>query len=291
MITTIDLETPQAPRVRGIAGSPTDLRVAPEDIQFRTLGGAWEEVSIRVRNHGPRPTAPTTLLLETASFGLFLPNHPVCSLQVPTVEARGSVVLGASLPLLPVSSGSSAPRADRPEPSDLRLRPGLPLIQRVSRQRLGASPRTERALAPDLHALLGHVRSQWAGNVRVQVGGRCTERHAASGLRVRPRVRNVALFMLGRRPGQYTIAASGAASHWAHRLIDMRSGEVLPTDGATPISATGPLCRMLGLVVEPPLRFGRTPLDLRVTHAPSGERQCLEFEFDPGATGAACTLV
>jgi hypothetical protein len=255
--------------------------VEREDIEFRTRRGAWVEVAVRVRNEGRLATEPATLRLEWADLGVHLPWNAGTTLTVPPLAPGGAAMVGTSLPLLP------AP-ANRVDP--LVLRPGLALLQRVARAQVDV-PRTGRGfLRPDLHALLGLARAQWAGNVRVEIGGAQVERHLAPSVPVAVGRANVSLFMVGRMPGEYRFTTRGDAAAWDHRLVDLRTGRALPLDGVGRVSALGSTFWMLGAVARPEAKDGRGTLEVVVRHEPSGAEQSVEFDLDPDAPGPVCTL-
>ena len=288
---------PAASLARLLGAPSVRPAVRCDALDFRTVRGSWVEVTARVRNASDRPSAPTSLLFEVASFGAFLPWQRAGELAVPALAPRSERMLGTTLALLDGTIDDAHPRPPaldaRQVPAcegSVHVRPGLGVIQRLSRAQLRAPARPGRFLAPDPHALLGHRRAQWAGGLRVQLVGRCTERQLARGLAVAPGAANLALFLAGRRPGTYCFELRGEARAWQAELLELRTGATLPADGRTPVSSVGDLCRLLGVVVRPPGEARCARLEVVVRHTPSGDRTLIEFEFDPRSPDPCCVL-
>src|SRR5262245_41808220 len=70
-----------------------DLEVQRSGIRFHNIAPDQVRIEIEVENHGSSPSEPTSLRIEAALFGAFLPWRPLAALPVPTIPAGGMALV------------------------------------------------------------------------------------------------------------------------------------------------------------------------------------------------------
>ena len=84
----IVMEQRPEPKIR--SGHEIDLRVERSDISFQDLTGDRVRIQVTVHNAGAHRSPPTSLRLESAPLGAFVPWQPLTRMLVPPLEAGES---------------------------------------------------------------------------------------------------------------------------------------------------------------------------------------------------------
>jgi len=290
-----------------------DLRVERNDISFYDVPGDKVRIEITVRNEGLRSSRPTSLRLESAPLGAFVPWRPLARLLVPALEPGESRVLSTQVARpRPVPLGDfnrvppkrlltavNSPDAGSSQPSG-GIRKLTDLLHRVKAapSPRKAAPSPVQALAPDLLELVGRDQPHWAGNINVFVGRAAVERHRAKALRVYSGRKNLAMFIVG-APGMddaYAFKLTGLSFEWEPALYDSTRLENLlinrtdsPIKETKWVEANG--SRMMLLVIHPPENCKEGKLEVHVTRRSCGKTAIVEFDLDPDAQGTGCYFV
>lgn len=288
-----------------------ELRVERTEIAFHDLPGDRVRVQVTVHNDGAQRSPPTSMRLESAPLGAFVPWQPLTQLLVPALEPGESRDLSTEVMrprpaplgdfdgvpprrlLTAVNSPDQAPR------SGTRVFGMLALLRRG--QTGGPSGRDlagRASLEPDLWDLLGRGQPHWAGNINVFVGIHPVERHLARALRIYPGRTNLAMFLVG-SPGRrdaFAFELVGLTADWKAALHDVTNCRSLLVDPANaPIEETrwvesnGGL--MVMLATHPPAGCTTGNVEVHVTRQASRKKAIVEFDLDPAAQGTGCYSV
>jgi len=287
-----------------------ELRVQPTDISFHDLPGEKVRIQVTVHNEGLGRSKPTSMRLESAPLGAFVPWQPLAVLSVPVLDAGESREL-----ITEVARPRPKPLGDfdRIPPKKVLTAIGSPnqpsrrtgggliaALNLLSRGKNGQRPAANRtALAPDLWDLLGRGQHHWAGNINVFVGSCPVERHVAKALRVYPGRTNLAMFIVG-GPGKrdaYAFELLGLSADWRATLHDVTSNKSLLVDPSEKSiqetqwveSAGSPM--MMLLAVQPPADCRTGKVEVHVTRRSCGTTALVEFDLNPSAQGAGCYFI
>lgn len=300
------------PELKTRSGQKAELRVEPTDISFHDLAGDKVRIQVTVRNAGDGRSLPTTMRLESAPLGAFVPWQPLTRLHVPALEPGESIKLSTE-----VSRPRPAPIGDfnRIPPKRLLTTVNAPdqsspqsgssllaMLGRFRGRRTDGRPTApsvgKTLLAPDLWDLVGQGQEHWAGNINVFVGSAPVERHLARALRVYPGRINLAMFVVGspRKPDAYSFQLVGLAEDWKASLHDATNGRSLlvnPAEAAIEeekwLEAAGNL--LVILAARPPEYCQTGNLQVHVTQRSCRKTAVVEFDLDPTAQGAGCFYV
>jgi len=297
------------PEISLRSGREAQLRVHPTDISFHDLPGNRVRIQVTVHNEGAGRSRPTSMRLDSAPLGAFVPWQPLTVLSVPALEPGESRELSTEVARphpAPLGDFNRVPpkrlltavnSQDQPAPqSDTGFGGILNLFRRGRPARSSGRDLAGRAtLAPDLSDLLGRGQPHWAGNINVFVGNRPVERHRSKALRVYPGRANLAMFVVG-DPGKrdaYLFELVGLEPDWKAVLYDMKNNQgLLVNPSAVPIEETqwvesdGGL--MLMLATHPPSDCRTGNLEVHVTRQSSRKTAVVEFDLDPTAQGPGC---
>jgi hypothetical protein len=292
------------------SGHEGELQLEPADISFEDLTADRVRIRVTVHNAGARRSRPTTMRLESAPLGAFVPWQPLTVLSVPRLEPGESRELAVDVtrphpaplgefgrvPPKRVLTAVNAP--DQPAP---RRGGGFMAVLELLRRGQPAQPASgsvearEAALAPDLWDLLGRGQPHWAGNINVFIGNRAVERHVAKALRVYPGRTNIAMFVVGSagRRDAYAFELVGLGSDWKGALYNMTNSQTLlvdSSDGAIQethwVESAGGL--MVMLATRPPAGCRTGEVEVHVTRRSCGTTALVEFNLDPAAQGPGC---
>lgn len=294
-------------RSRNYAG----LVVDPMDITFEDLTSVTVMIRVKIRNEGEHRTSPTSIKLEAAPFGAFVPWRPLATLRVPPLEPGESRELSVTatrphpkplgdfdrVPPMSVLTALNASPDEAPRRPGTGLAGLVDLIRRQGTSRPGDTMTGARApmLPADLWDLLGRGQPHWAGNINVFVGSRAVERHVAKALRIYAGRTNLATFIVG-VPGKrdaYQFDLVGLPSEWTATLHDMSGAKTLVAR-----SSDGPIrerqwveadsMMIVVLAVRPPEICDEGKVQVHVTRRSCGKTAVVEFDLDPTAQGAGC---
>jgi hypothetical protein len=288
------------------SGQEAGLHVEPADISFEDLAADRVRIRVTVHNAGAGRSRPTTMRLESAPLGAFVPWRPLTVLSLPRLEPGESRELTVEVtrphpaplgrfgrvPPKRLLTAVNAP--DQPSP---RRGGGFMAVLELLRRGQPAQPvgAREAALAPDLWDLLGRGQPHWAGNINVFIGNRAVERHVAKALRVYPGRTNVAMFVVG-SPGRrdaYSFELVGLGSDWKGALYDVTNSQTLVVDSSDAaiqethwVESAGGL--MVMLATHPPAGCRTGNVQVHVTRRSCGTTALVEFNLDPAAQGPGC---
>ncbi len=282
----------------------SDLVVEREGIRFWNEAEDRVRIEIDVENRGEEWSAPTSMRVETAPFGVFVPWQPLATLAVPAIEPRGRFTAATSAwqPRPDPIGGFSdfVPRGLRTAAGeDDRRRAGVSrgLAERSARQRFiqflllntGSGK-----LPPSLMDMFDRASAHWVGNLNVWIGSKPVERHMAPRLRVHAGRTNLAVFQVGFGPEAYAFHLGAVESSWDPLLFDLaRRGEIVPWSEARgavhwhQVSGIGIILFALRI----PEFFTHTRVEVDVTKRSTGRSACVEFDLDPSAQGPGCYAV
>jgi len=266
-------------------------------------------IRVRVHNEGLGRSRPTTMRLESAPFGAFVPWQPLAVLPVPSLDPGESRELRTEVPrprpaplgdfdripprrLLTAVSSPDQPSAG----SGNGILALLNLVRRGQAVRAPANrPATRTALLPpDLMELAGRGQPYWAGNINVFIGAHPVERHMAKALRVYAGRTNMAMFVVGEpmKHDAYAFELVGLAPDWKAALYDVSNNRTLMVDPSQPAISESEWLQTNGglvmLVTNPPAGCEAGKLEVHVTRRSSGKTAIVEFDLDPNAQGAGC---
>jgi hypothetical protein len=288
------------------------LTVDPADITFDDLTRDTVMIRVTIRNEGESRSSPTSVRLESAPFGGFVPWRPLAILSVPALkpgESRELSVTATRSHPVPLGNFDRVPpmsivtalgaSADQPSPQPgRRFAALLDLIRRLGASR-SANPATtarEAMLPPDLWEWFGREQQHWAGNINVFVGKRPVERHVAKALRIYSGRTNLAMFVVG-GTGQrdaYSFDLVGSPSDWKAALHDVTAAKTLVVSSSGKLVQERQWVQSVGdmmvvmLVVRPPMICEEGKLQVHVTRQSCRKTAVVEFDLDPTAQGAGC---
>jgi len=290
------------------SGYEPELHVERTEISFRDLVGGRVRIQVAVHNAGVHRSPPTTMRLESAPLGAFVPWQPLTQLVVPALEPGESrdlsvdvarprpVPLGDFDRVPPKRLLTAVNSPDQPAPSPLGISAMLDLLRRGQAARPSGGDVSETpSLAPDLWDLLGRRQAHWAGNINVFVGSHPVERHFARALRVYPGLTNLAVFEVGSpgRPDAFSFELVGLSPDWKATLYNVTGNRNLLVDPSdVPIEDSRWVESIAGLLmmlaVQPPADCSTGNVEVHVTRRVPQKTAIVEFNLDPSAQGAGC---
>lgn len=308
--------------------APAELGLRRQGIRFWNVAPDLVRIEVELENHGGTKSEPTTIHLQAAPFGAFVPWKPLTDVAVPSIEPGAKVVvsteakvrrespIGDLSALVPrqvlTANGNEPPRrlVSRLLPRAIRRAIGLGVGRRDELAAAGELLAQDEAmgrvmsnimtrtgseeLPPDLNQLLGRECPHWAGNIDVLVGLNAVERHMAKALRVYPGRANVALFMLGGGARRYSMRIAGDVEDFGHALYDPLGGTSLHEKNGTyllDLSSKRPWARMILYVCRPPEGYERGSVEVHVQRQPGGDQAVVEFSLAADALGTGCYAV
>jgi hypothetical protein len=284
-------------------------RVDPADISFENTAPDQVQIAVTVHNQSATWSPPTTMLVQAAVLGAFVPWRPLTSVAVPRIEPWGHVRVTTQ------ALQQRATTLDRPE--QLQADHVLAALDRLDarervrkaerwatarlRERVAALRRPETTsddprLPVDILDLIGRPPVHWAGNFNVFIGGHAVERHYAQAVRIYPGRRNWAMFVVGSGTDAYAFHVTGVESGWQ---VGLRAGlpgmawfrpdagsEIVPNSWHS-----GRKVRIVQFSVCPPEGCGKGEVAVHVTKQSTGAQAIVEFSLDPRAAGPGCVVV
>lgn len=308
------VENTANPRLNAPSRSEAVLVVDRTDITFHDLTRDSVMIQVKIRNEGEHRSSATSVRLESAPFGAFVPWRPLAILPVPALEPGESRELSVEAarphpaPLgtfdrVPPTRVITAVKASSEEPTP---QPGLGVAALLKIFRGRQSPARARestvvrspSLPADLWEWIGREQPHWAGNINVFVGNRAVERHFARALRIYAGRTNLAIFDVGgqSKSDAYAFQIAGLAPDWNAALYNMTDAKTIlvgasdrPVQEQQWVEAAGMM--LLVMAVRPPLVCEDGNLQVRVTQRSSQKSAVVEFNLDPTAQGAGCYVV
>ena len=285
------------------------LRVERTDISFENAPGNQVQIQVRVTNDGDVRSPRTSMRLESAPFGAFVPWRPLTTLAVPPLEPGESRKVMVDVPrpnTVPLGDFDRVPpreligavSAPFGPPPQSRMRDAAALLLRErqnARVTGGVMGAAFTALAPDLMALAGQAPHHWVGNINVFIGQHAVERHFAKSLRIYAGRANSAIFDVGGNGtcDAYAFELKGLNLDWKAVLFNLTDRQKLvigpadkPVEETAWVESTGMMMAMLSLY--PPANCGADNLEVHVTRRSRGDTAVVEFDFDPKAPGRGC---
>lgn len=295
-----------------LSKSNAGLVVDPLEITFEDLTRDTVMIRVKIRNEGGHRSKPTSIRLESAPFGAFVPWQPFAVLPVPVLEPGESRELSvAATRPHPISLGNfdgvppnSVLTALNASPDEPSRQPGtgfaalLNLVRGRRTSRPVGTPTVAQGtiLPPDLWELFGREQPHWAGNINVFVGDRAVERHVAKALRIYSGRTNLAMFVVGgagKRDG-YAFDLLGLDPDWKAALHDVTSAKTLVVRSSDqPVQKRQWVETIAGvmlimLAVRPPVICEDGKVRVLVTRRSCRKTAVVEFNLDPTAQGAGC---
>lgn len=280
--------------------------ICEADIEFFNIAPYLVAVEIKVTNDSDAPSAPDTLELLAAPFGVFVPWQPLASIALPALSpGKAQYVRWRAAVLQPEPLGSP----DGVGPRDLLTAFGLgdeppdkPAAKGPEKTRQPAAntspPQSAAPMPAGLMDLLLQETPHWAGNINVLVGETDVERHRAQALRVYPGRLNMAWFIVGGgATNAYAFRLRGVGTDWDAKLFDMTSRETLVVNaddnGAIVpgewIDTHG--SRTMLLALRAPRKCEAATVAVRVIQKSTRREAVVEFSLDPRAAGRGCYAV
>jgi hypothetical protein len=282
-----------------------DLRVQRTDVALHNVAPDRVQLSVTVTNEGLARSAPTTMTLQAAPFGAFVPWRDLTTLAVPSIEpgdrvqvttefaAPAAKSLGQFSRVPPRRLITALASEDRNAPRPPARRGILSLLFQPFRR--PAPPSAEPALPPDPMQLLSRPGVHWAGNINVHLNGHAIERHMAQALRIYPGRTNLAIFILGDRTDEYRFALAGNGASWDTALHYVGSHQMLTSARSTFLHQSRwiRLDRFSTILVTmfPPEHCEVGSLDIEVCQRSTGKTAIVEFTLDARAAGTGCYTV
>jgi hypothetical protein len=285
-------------------------RVDRTDISFHNTAADRVQIGVTVHNRSSEWSPPTTMLLQSAVLGAFVPWRPLTSLDVPEIEPGGQVhlttqahcvrptVLGCVEDLTSQRVIDALAQAELRE--QIRQIEQRSLARRHDRRQDRVWPEATMREAPrlsiDLLDVLGRPNVYWAGNLNVFIGAHAVERHCAQALRIYPGRTNWAMFLVGSGTDAYAFDVTGAESDWELALHTGCPGPLVsalnPAHRIVPNRwIAGREVRFVQFVVHPPDGCGQGEVAVHVTQQSTGAEALVEFSLDPQAAGPGCFVM
>ncbi len=299
----------ERPELKLGPGFEARLTLERTDIEFHELPGDRIRIQVAIRNAGGQCSLPTSMRIETAPLGAFVPWRPLARMLVPALEpGEGRVLTTEAVRPRPVPLGDF----NRLPPERLLAAVSSPELPSESRggvaglRNLFRRSETTRSvrpdpaepgkalLAPDLWDLAGRSQPYWAGNLNVFVGNHAVERHLAKSLRIFPGRTNLAMFMVGGpEPDAYAFKLVGLPADWRAGFCDATNRRTLRLDTGERGIEQGRWVESIGglllmLVIGPPADCQAGKLEVHVTKRSRQKTAVVEFDLDPKAQGAGC---
>jgi hypothetical protein len=278
--------------------SASGLRADRTDISFENVTPDVVRVDVRVTNDGSLWSPPTTVALQSAALGAFLPWQQLMTLTVPSLAPRTSTVVSGTAwvpqpaPVARQEECWSMPPHLLQEFAENCAREAREEAEREARRAL-RRPAPVVAAADPL-ATLGRNGYHWAGNIDILLRGKAAERHLARALRVYPGKTNAAMFFVGDRNDGYKFELSGDVEDWNAELIDMTHAKSMKPGQApdVPTSEFREFKRgTFYLLMRPPQDAERGSVSIHVTRQSDNKEAIVEFSLDSRAAGAGCYTV
>ena len=286
------------------------LIVEPADITFDDLTSNTVMIRVRIRNEGQRRSSPTSIRLESAPFGAFVPGRPLATLPVPALkpgESRELSVTATRPHPVPLGDFDRVPpmsvlraldsSSDEPSPRPGRRFAALwHLIRRRGTSGSANNTARQAMLPSDLWEWFGREQPHWAGNINVFVGNRQVERHVAKALRIYSGRTNMAMFIVGGTGMRdaYAFDLVGLPTDWKAALHDVTAAKTLvvrssdrPVQEMQWVMASAGMMVIM-LAVRPPLICEDGKVQVHVTRRSCRKTAVVEFDLDPTAQGAGC---
>ncbi len=292
-------------RDRSLAGAESSAGNFPylerRDISFHNSAPDRVSISVTLRNPSVRCTEPTSLTLQAAPFGAFVPWRDLTTLDVRSLQPGETITLEteAFTPKTQVLGDfSQVPPAKLVTAlagdDDAERRPtSNPIMDLVRGWRNRTASKND--LPTDPLAMLCRPGVHWAGNLNVLMNGVAVERHMAQALRIYPGRTNLAMFFVGSDSvhSDYSFELGGTATGWDCMLYDMVGRASLlelnadqQIEQAKPVRLNGSSVIVLGM--EPPKSCLEGTLDVNVTQLSTGQKAVVEFSLDATAAGPGC---
>ena len=262
------------------AAGTSILRINREDISFETLPGRVVLLSVTVHNDADEASEPTTMRVNAAPLGVFLPSREVAQVAVDRIPPRSKRVVQSAF-AAPWQEG--IPDQDREQESGLR-RACIQLLQRM-----GVKTSTEELELLPSDALYSLAHSEikknaaatpqpsycWAGNFEVHVIGASAERHIRGGIRLESGRLNHAEFEVGDGKTdryQFKFLTDEQSVEWDLTLRRVEPGEWHQFEK-----------KLVRLTIKPPKGATTGCVAVEVTRESTGKSAMVEFGFGADA--------
>jgi hypothetical protein len=155
-----------APELKVYNNPDTGLIVDPTDITFESLNRDTVMIRVKIRNEGGHRSNPTSVRLESAPFGAFVPWRPLATLPVPALESGESREVSVAAtrphpaplgdfdrvpPMNVLTALDASPDESTPQP-DVSSRALSELMQQRVTSRPANNPPLARRPTPQLNA-------------------------------------------------------------------------------------------------------------------------------------------
>ena len=256
------------------------LRINREDISFETLPGRVVLLSVTVHNDSDAPSEPTTMRVNAAPLGVFLPSREVGKVAVPAIAPRSKMIVESAY-AAPSQGGLSATRL-RAERKNRRESIFQLLTNRVP------VPNREREVLPDdsprspLSALLGSSEGSfcWAGNFDVHVRTASAERHMRGKIQLQAGAQNMGFFQVGDGKHdryQFEFYGDEHSQNWSPTYLEQETGVWHPFAS-----------QMVLFELNPPKGAVEGCIAAEVTRESTGKSAMVEFGFGTDTIPPGC---
>jgi hypothetical protein len=301
------LEQPVSVRSFAADIRTAELIVERTDIQFRNSAPGHVQISVNVTNIGQARSLPTTMQLQAAPLGAFVPWRDLKTVIVPSIEPGDSIEV-----VTEVSAGRAKPLGqfsrvpprklltalgsqDEPQPQP---KPATGWGQFFGRMRRGNSAKESQPTLPgDPFNLLSRPNMHWAGNINILIGRHAVERHLAQALRIYPGRTNLAAFIVGDKSDDYQFEVTGSGASWDVALFNYTTVSNLQAifDQSQPIPRSKWIrlnrFQVIMLAIGPPEGCGTGSVNVQVRQRSTNRDAIVEFSLDPDAAGAGCYTI
>ena len=262
------------------------LRISRGDISFETLPGRVVLLSVTVHNDADEPSEPTTMRVNAAPLGVFLPSREVGQVAVGKIQPRSKRVVKSAY-AAPMLEGVSA----REREEELRSRrASIRLLKSLGAQLpngdaevLPRDSRMSRRVAGRMKLTRGFPGGFcWAGNFDVHVKGASAERHCQGPVQLQAGKPNVAAFRVGDgREDRYRFQFlhDHQTRTWEFKLIRLTVGDWHPINGT-----------LVRLSINPPEGTTEGCAAVEVTRESTGKSAMVEFGFGTDTIPPGCYM-
>jgi hypothetical protein len=260
--------------------------VAREDIHFRNVAEGRVRITVTVHNRGGAWSQATTMRVEAAPLGAFIPMRPLTTLQVPAIPPLRCVNVSTEVdetPVRPPDDTQPAPRAV-PAASDTDMDADESraarrefLLGRRALRHVAENNTGNARLPENITKMGGWGGLHWAGNLGVFIDDCDVARHKATQLRIVPTAHNRVWFLVGNHQrDRYRISVCREPG-WEYELMGFAEDEWMAVDQAFGM-----------LSVTPPVDARHGSFSIYVEQASTGKTSIVEYGFDADAAGPGC---
>ena len=268
------------------AAGTSILRINREDISFETLPGRVVLLSVTVHNDSDKPSEPSTMRVNAAPLGVFLPSREVGKVAVGKIPPRGKRVVKSAY-AAPMSEGVSEREREKERglrKASIRLLKSLGIqLPNEDLEVLPLESLMSRLMAGVLKVAWGLPDGCcWAGNFDVHVQGASAERHCQGPVQLLAGKPNGAAFRVGDGKEdryRFQFLHDCETRNWEFELIKLTTGDWHPMTQT-----------WVSFSIKPPEGTTQGCAAVEVTRESTGKSAMVEFGFGTDTIPPGCYI-